>query len=604
MHALWLALGWPLWGPWRLAQWLRFRRAQPKTLLLRLSGTMRDVSAHTRRPFAPYPGPSLWHTLRRLDAACADPRVQTLLVEWGAVTLGIAQAEELAAAFERFRQGDKKQVVVYSESLDLPGYWAALGASRVVLAPGGQLGAAGVGLSITLLRGVLSRLGLRAQLLGRGRYKSARETFSAELESPENLEMMHSLVDDLGGQLHARLAKRLGATSQAASQALDRAPCSAREAHAIGLVDALAYPDELLAELGVKPRQPPSLERYAQLARYRRWLPDRPRKVALLVVDGSIRTGRSGSSLGGRSSTGSDTFCSVVDQVRRDPQIEAALVRVDSPGGSALASDLMWRSLSQLAEQKPTFVSMGNIAASGGYYVSALKGARIWAGPTTLTGSIGVVAGKVEASALMARLGVRARRIASNRGAHYNSPTAPWGEAELSKLRAQIDEIYEDFVRKMAQSRGAEAGSLEAVAQGRVWTGRQALHSGLVDHLGGVWDVQEAVRTALGAPRTQALRWLTPGAPEPPWRSWLSNRRGSGPLHLRTPAGEGPFGPAAAPGAGAQWLGAIEQAAASGGPLVPALLEELRGELEALSLLEEGLLCWCPVQLTSLRGAS
>lgn len=599
MHALWLTLGFPLWAPWRLWRWLRFRGAKPHTLVLHLSGAMRDVAARTGRPFSPSPGPNLWHTLQRLEAARADPRVRTLLVEWGAVKLGLAQAEELAAAFERFREDEKKRVVLYSETLDLPGYWAALGCSRVVLAPGGQLGAAGIGLSIPLLRRLLSRFGLRAQLLGRGPYKSARETFSAEVESAENVEMMGSLTQDLGAQLHSRLAKRLGTSPLEASHTLDQAPCSARKAAAAGLVDSLAYPDELLQELGVEPSRSLSLSSYARLARYRNWLPSRPRSVALLVVEGSIRSGRSNAPLAGRNATGSDSFCTAVDQVRRDKRIEAAVLRVDSPGGSALASDLMWRSLSQLAAQKPTFVSMGNMAASGGYYVSALEGARIWAGAASLTGSIGVVAGKVEASALLARLGVRARRLASNEGAHHDSPTLPWGDAELTKLRAEVDDVYQDFVRKMAQSRGMEVRTLESAAEGRVWTGQQALKAGLVDHLGGVWDVQEAVCSELGARRPQALRWVTPSGGDPAWRAWLGGRGNGGPLHLRAGARGRPSASSAPASAPAHWLAALSEAAATCFPGAPVLLQELGAESEMLALLEKGLVCWCPVRTTA-----
>jgi protease-4 len=191
----------------------------------------------------------------------------------------------------------------------------------------------------------------------------------------------------------------------------------------------------------------------------------------------------------------------------------AIVVRVDSPGGSALASDLMWRELTRAAAKKPLFVSMVNTAASGGYYTSALAGVPIWAAPTTLTGSIGVLGGKLEGSELIAKLGVSRATIASGPHANFYSPLHPWQPEELRKLEDDLDALYRDFVGKMAASRGLSYEALHAVAQGRVWTWRQARDVSLVDQLGGLHEVEVTVRAQLGLSPDAALRWTTARAP-------------------------------------------------------------------------------------------
>jgi len=189
------------------------------------------------------------------------------------------------------------------------------------------------------------------------------------------------------------------------------------------------------------------------------------------------------------------------------------VLRVDSPGGSALASDLMWRELTLATKKKPVFVSMVNVAASGGYYTSALPGVRVWASPCTLTGSIGVVGGKFEASRLLSRLGVGHETIGSGPRAAFHAVTTAWTPEELDKVERDIEASYRDFVSKMAEARGLSFEALERVAQGRVWTGSQALDASLIDALGGLWEVQAALRERLSLPPGAPIRWVAGGAP-------------------------------------------------------------------------------------------
>jgi protease IV len=216
---------------------------------------------------------------------------------------------------------------------------------------------------------------------------------------------------------------------------------------------------------------------------------------------------RQGSS--GPRATGHRSLTRALRRLTRSSRTRAIVVRVDSPGGSALASDLMWRELTRAAGKKPLFVSMVNTAASGGYYTSALAGVPVWASPTTLTGSIGVVGGKFEISELLGKLGVGSASITSGPHANFYSPLHPWQPAELEKLDNDLDALYRDFVGKMASGRGLSYEAVHAVAQGRVWTGRQARDVALVDQLGGMHEVALAVREKLGLAPDAGLRWTS-----------------------------------------------------------------------------------------------
>src|SRR5690606_184763 len=330
---------------------------------------------------------------------------------------GLARAEEMRAALERFRETGRK-VVVYADELGLSGYWVALGAASVRLAPTGALNVSGVAMEFTLLEGVLDRAGVQAQLLARGKYKSMREQFTASRMSEANREMLTSLVTDLNAQLVERVATARGKSPEEVQRAIDSGPFRAEEALGHGLIDQTQYPDQLLDELGAEDGKLQALGAYRRRLRRRRLAPRRAARVALVNISGTIRSGHDRPGPNGPRATGHRSFRQVLRRMAKSPKIRAIVLRVDSPGGSALASDLMWRELNLAAKKKPMLVSMVNVAASGGYYTSALQGVPLWASPNTLTGSIGVVGGKFEFSGLLAKLGIARETIAS--GPHAN----------------------------------------------------------------------------------------------------------------------------------------------------------------------------------------
>jgi protease-4 len=483
---------------WRVLGWWRWHRRPAGALGLVLSGALPDVPAGGgwRSWLRRTSGPDLPSLLDLLEIAASDPKVESLLVRIEHLECGLARAEEVRSALERFRASGKK-VIVYADELGLSGYWVALGASSIRLPPTGSLNVSGIAMEFTLLEGVLDRAGIHAQLIARGKYKSMREQFTASRMSDANREMLTSLVTDLNAQLVERVAAARGKSHEEVQVAIDSGPFRAEQALGCGLIDQTQYSDQLADELGAEDGKLQSLADYRRRLRRRRMLPRRAVRVALLNISGTIRSGHDRPGPNGPRATGDRSFRQVLRRMAKSPKVRAIVLRVDSPGGSALASDLMWRELNLAAKKKPMLVSMVNVAASGGYYTSALEGVPLWANPNTLTGSIGVVGGKFEVS------GPRA---------NFHAATTRWTAEELEKVDRDIEAAYRDFVTKMAEARRLPYEAIDKVAQGRVWTGRQALEASLVDALGGLWDVKAALRERLSLPKDAPIRWVAASA--------------------------------------------------------------------------------------------
>jgi protease-4 len=513
MRWLWLALFAPFWLPrWLLAR-LRWRSSKRKTLLLVLRGSLPDV-ANPRTLmnwFRPSPGPELLPLLEGLAAAARDERLHTVLVRIEELTCGLGRAEELRSALDRLRAAGKR-VLVHADELSLSSYWIALGASSIHLSPTGSLDVAGVAMQFTLLRGLLERVGVRAQLLAQGKYKSMREMFTEEHLSDANREMLGSLVSNLSEQLTQRVSSARRLELSVARDHIHSGPLHAADARQRGLIDGQQYWDELWEELGGEKERVQSWSNYVRALRKRRW-PRRPTHVGLLRISGNICMGQDRPGPSGPRATGHRSLARALRRLVRSSRTDAIVVRIDSPGGSALASDLMWRELSRAASKKPLFVSMVDVAASGGFYTACVKGVPVWASPTTFTGSIGVVGGKFEGSELLSKLGVRRAAVTSGPHADFHSPTRPWLPEELTKLEKDLEVLYRDFVSKMAEGRGISYEALHAVAQGRVWTGQQAREVDLIDHLGGLHEVGAAVRERLGLATDASLHWSSVAAP-------------------------------------------------------------------------------------------
>ncbi len=440
--------------------------------------------------------------LLALDRAARDRRLQGVLLRVGAAGIGWAKAVALARATRRLRETGKR-VVVYADRTGNAGAWLGAQADRFWMAPEGRVDLIGVRAESPFVARALERLRIRADVLQVGRYKSVGEVLTRDSMSTESREALEGVVDSLYGTLIEGLASGRAASNGCARRWVDEGPYLASEAREIGLVDDLVYGDEIPTRLasfdGDEGAEPEDREArlvgeggYVRISRRRfRWrsLWDRPDRIVVVPVVGMLRAG-AGSPRG---------VVGVLRRLASDESVAAVVIRVDSPGGDPLAADLIWRAIRKLAERKPVVASLGDTAASGGYYV-AMGATEIVAEPTTLTGSIGVVWLMLEVGGLLDEIGIRVEAV--ERGAHAGiyDPTRARTDDERARLRAQVEQLYRDFVEKVASSRDLETERVEAVAEGRVWTGAQARAHGLVDDLGGLDRAVLRARELAGLP--------------------------------------------------------------------------------------------------------
>lgn len=450
------------------------------------------------------------HVLEALRLAADDAHVRGLLVRLGGRRMGLGTAQELRDAVERFRAAGK-WAIAWSDAFNEfgPGnvpYYVSTACDEVWLLPSGSVGLIGVGADVTFLHDALAKAGVRVEVGKRYEYKNAPNALTHAAFTPEHREATTRLVESAQEQLVAGIAAARRLDPRDVQAAIDAGPLLAEEARERGLVDRLGYRDEVHARARERAGGPGGADAVRLLfaERYRRQAArpgpiDRVRRrgepvVALVHAVGPIRIGRSGRSPLTGDSIGSDTVSAALRAATEDDAVRAIVLRVDSPGGSAVASDVIWRSV-RLARQagKPVVVSMGDVAGSGGYYVSC--GAdEIVAHPGTLTGSIGVFGGKPVIRELLDRLGVTVETVTAAERALMFSTRRPFAEGEWERIQRYLDAVYDDFVAKVGEGRRMSSSAVHEVAQGRVWSGADALERGLVDRLGGLDLAIDAAR--------------------------------------------------------------------------------------------------------------
>ncbi len=515
------------------------RRRLPDYVTLTLGAPLRELAAETPwyvRWFAPAGVPASLQSLApRLRRVAEEPDVRGLLLIVRSAPLSRSGAQSLALLLARFRAWDRaanphgtpKRLVVWLEQISAAHATAFAAADALYLAPQGAWEVTGLRVEKTYLRDTLARVGVQAEVVKVAPWKTAADQFSEAQMSDAEREQYGWLLDSLYAQMVEAIAAGRGLTSAAVCAAIDRAPLSAEEALAAGLVDGLCYEDELAARLalpaaaaGAEPTElmPARLRRYSTVEGilFRRVRP-RAGTIGLLSLEGSIVSGPSRSfplplPLLGGEMIGSSTVQQAVRAARRDPNLAAVVVHVDSPGGSAAASDLIWRELELLAQEKPLVIYMGDVAASGGYYI-AMPGHHIVAQGATLTGSIGVILAKLVTAGAYARLD--AQRDVVQRGANAGllSDAQPWTAPQRARMEALVADTYAVFQARVQAGRKLEGEQLQELAGGRVWTGAQALAHGLIDSLGDLaCAVEEAARLAgLPAGAERVIERIAPG---------------------------------------------------------------------------------------------
>ncbi|MBB6120766.1 signal peptide peptidase SppA [Nocardiopsis algeriensis] len=442
-----------------------------------------------------------------------DPRVAALLVRVDTRTLGFAKVQELRDCVADFRAAGKT-AVAWADSFGESGegnlsHYLACAFDRIAMAPTGVLGLTGLKLKGTFVKGALDKLGVGYEVGRRHEYKSALNGVTETGFTDAHREVSESIVSSLGDQLVEAVAQARGLSEERVRELVSQGPFMAGEAVEHGLVDRLAYRDEIYADLlaevrGERGREPELLfvTRY-----HRRHTPTQlplpgsgASCIALISATGTISTGRTRRSpLGGGTVMGSDTVCAAFRAARRDPDVKAVVFRVDSRGGSPTASDAIRREAELTSRAgKPVVAVMGDVAGSGGYYVT-LGADAIVAQPGTLTGSIGVITGKPVLGPLLERYGVTSDAVSTGPHAGMFDLERPFSESEWERVNALLDEVYGDFTAKVARARSMTPEQVHEVARGRVWTGREAHERGLVDALGGLETAVRIARDKAGA---------------------------------------------------------------------------------------------------------
>ena len=447
---------------------------------LRLAGPLLDGPQEDAFHFDPEQAPlTLPQITGALHAAAEDPAISGLLLHLDRPQVGLAQAQELRAALTALIDAGK-ECVVWSKTYENLSWYLASPCTEVTMHPGGVPFVVGLSMQTTYFAGTLEKLGLTPDYLRVGEYKSAVESYTQAGPSPEAEEMYTALLESLQDTMVADLAAT-GRWSEAEVLALlDDPPVTPGAALDRGLLDALTYSDELNARF----EDVDTVSLRAYLGEVLKTWKGRP-AVAIVHVEGTIIDGRSAGGGFGGSSAGDRTIVERLRELEDDEDVAAVVLRVDSPGGSALASDVIWRAVEELKRHKPVVASMGGMAASGGYYV-AMAADRIVADPATLTGSIGVYGGKVALAGLFEKVGLTTWSVSGAPLAGVNSSVDPFTDVERAKLQERMDAFYVTFVDKAAKGRAMSFDELDAVARGRVWTGAMAVERGLVDELGGI----------------------------------------------------------------------------------------------------------------------
>jgi protease-4 len=426
-----------------------------------------------------------------LRKARVDPRVAAVLIKpSGFTTPYWGKVQELRDAILDFRRSGKP-VYAYLEYGGDRDYYLASVADRVFLMPSSVLDLTGVASYELFLRGTLDALGVYPDLHHVGAYKNAVNTFTERAFTEAHREAASGLNRGLYDEIVRGIAEGRRQDTAAVRALIDEGPFLAARALEAGLVDELAYEDQahdrLRVAIGAERRVTVDLDQYARVSLRSLGLNEGPR-IAVIYAAGTIASGRSRFDPVNGAVVGADTLNEHIRRVRGDASIRAIVLRIDSPGGSATASDAIWRELMVTREarsDRPIVASMSDLAASGGYYI-AMPAHAIVAQPSTLTGSIGVFGGKIVTGGLYAKLGAGVGATSSGRRAEMNSPIRQYTADEAALLKEQLQAFYDRFVEKAAESRGRTPADLERVAQGRIWTGRQALDHGLVDELGGL----------------------------------------------------------------------------------------------------------------------
>lgn len=435
----------------------------------------------------------LWTSLRQ---AATDNRIRALVIQPQSISAGWGKLQEIRHDILEFKKSGKP-VYAFLQSAGSREYYLASAADKVYLSPDDSLEVKGFFLEEMYFKNTLDKLGVQIQVDHMGKYKDAGDMFTKTAMTPETREVLNSVVDQIYNEFCSSVGQGRHKTAEEVKTLIDAGPFMAEQAKNDGLVDTLAYQDDMFAELqnklNVKELKKASIRNYYRAA------PGKGDRIAVLVGEGDIVRGDPNDSYSNQDVISSAVFSKLVDRVRNDSSVKGVIVRVDSPGGDAVASDEILHELKRLSAAKPVVISMSDLAASGGYFMS-MTGDKIFSYPNTITGSIGVLYIRPNARGLYDKLGIATDSIARGKMADLDSISTPLSPAATEKLHEAIAGTYRSFLTKVAKARNKSIDQVDTLAQGRVWMGTQAKENGLVDTLGGLDDAIAAVRAKAGLP--------------------------------------------------------------------------------------------------------
>lgn len=512
---------------WSIDQWIGEHSATPEpaeTIVLSLDFRQALVDAPPQSPLTALvegPSPALRDMVAAIDRARSDPHVTGLVAEFGHDTFGMATAQELQGAIERFRDSGKP-VIAYADSFgELGGgnfsYLLATAFDEIWLGPMGGVGLTGLFSQMPFAERGLDDLGIEPEVVRRGAYKTFPDIATEDGLSPEHREMVEALLDSLYEQLVAGIADGRELAPETVASLIDTGPLLAQEALDAGLIDGIEHRTGLRADLDARFGDDAAWMGGADyLALGVEDEEPAENRIALIYAVGPVVLGEEERSPldGGSSVIAAESTALVIEDAVADESIDAIVLRLNTPGGSAVASEVVRRAVLHAEDQgKPLIVSMGDVAASGGYWIAA--GAdTIVAQPATITGSIGVFSVGFATRAFWRDIGITWDQVQRGRHAGMWSPIDPMSGSELDRMTVIIDDVYENFLTVVSDGRGLDRQTVDGIGQGRVWTGEQALDLGLVDRLGGFDEALSAAREALDlaadAPIQVEIR------PEPP----------------------------------------------------------------------------------------
>lgn len=451
----------------------------------------------------------------RLDKAANDKDVSAVVLKIRGPNVGPAKLREVRDGIARVRKAGKK-VTAELESATTPDYLIACACDEIIMPESGEIMIPGVRAEVMFYRGLFDMLGIHADMMQIGDFKGAAEPYTRREMSPEFRAQYEALLGDLYDQTVDMIATDRKLDPAKVRELIDTGVFTAEAAKEAGLIDVIAYSDELKSRLqkmlsvdkidlsenyGKKNMNTDFSGMTGMFELFNLMMGVKPvqrtssaKKIAVVYATGMIMPGESSASLFGGETLGSDTLIKAIREAEGDKSVVAIVLRVDSPGGSALASDLIWRAIQKC--EKPVVASMGDVAASGGYYIS-MGCDKIYAEPGTITGSIGVVGGKIVLKGLFDKVGLSTDVISRGKNSGILSETSGFSESERVVWKKMMEGIYKQFVSKAAAGRKMEVAKLESLAGGRIWSGRQAKAKGLVDELGTLKDaISEAKKLA------------------------------------------------------------------------------------------------------------